>query len=70
VAWAATGLRLGGEGKRIGPETAQTKEGSIFFPKVFSIFQIHFAILETIKNSNFSGVFQNNHGPSLHIEAP
>jgi hypothetical protein len=26
--------------------------------------------LEKYENSNFSGIFQSNHGPPLHIEAP
>jgi hypothetical protein len=38
MAWAAGGLRLGGEGKRIGPKTAQDKEGFNFFQDLFLIF--------------------------------
>jgi hypothetical protein len=66
------GLHLGEERKRAGPETAQDREG-FFFSEVFSnsfLFKSILLFWEQFENSKFSEIFQSNHGPSLHIEAP
>jgi hypothetical protein len=37
LGWAIGGLRQGGESKRVGPETAQDREGFLFFQNFFLI---------------------------------
>jgi hypothetical protein len=46
--WASSGLRLGRKRRRDGPETTQSKEGSLFFQNLFlfSVFPKSFAILQ------------------------
>jgi hypothetical protein len=56
-----------------GPGEKERRKGTLFFIQKSFLFLFSKSILlfwKQYENSNFSGIFQSNHGPSLHIEAP
>jgi hypothetical protein len=66
--WATPEKREEESLARFGPKQGRV----LFFQKSFLFLFSKFILLfwKQFENSKFYGIFQSNHGPSLHIEAP